>query len=111
MNRKDVIRARLQRHRLVAPLPDESGYLELFRLLQPVSTMHNTCPGAPPSLSPRTAFDDKEVTARMRRNGKLVKGRFLGDGIGYVLADELELYANAFRKSVTGFSENPSRQR
>jgi hypothetical protein len=109
MNRKDVISARLERHCLTAPLPDENGYLELFRLLQPVSTMHNTCPGAPPSLSPRTTFDDKEVTARMRRNRELVKGRFLGDGIGYVLARELELYANAFRKPVKGFSENQQR--
>ena len=109
MNREEIISARIERHGLTSPLPDESGYQELFRLLQPVSTLHNTCPGAPPSLSPRTTFDDREVTARMRRNRELVKGRFLGDGIGYVLARELELYANAFRKPVKGFSENQQR--
>ena len=49
------------------------------------------------------------MTARWRRTRKLVKGRFLGDGIGYVLADELELYANAFRKPVTRLTENQQR--
>ena len=37
MNREEIISARLARHHLASPLPEENGYLELFRLLQPSS--------------------------------------------------------------------------
>jgi hypothetical protein len=109
LTKANIISARLARHHLHAPLPDENGYLDLFRMLQPVSTLYYTCPGAPPCLGLRTVFDDRELTARWRPGRKVVKGRFLGDGIGYVLADELELYANAFRKAVSGLNENQQR--
>ncbi len=105
MLREDIISLRLSRHRLAPLLADESEYLDLFRQLQPVGTIHNTYPGAPPSLSPRTAFDDKELTERLRGSRVLVKGRFLGGGIGYVHRRDLQTYANAFRKPLTRLNE------
>jgi len=54
------------------------------------------CPGAPPRLDHRTAFDDAPVADRLRARRLLVKARFLGGTVGYVLADDLALYANAF---------------
>ena len=52
MKKQDILNARLLRHCLVTPLTDEATYWDLFRQLQPVSTIHNTYPGAPPSLVP-----------------------------------------------------------
>ena len=105
MDKNDILNTRLSRHCLVTQLSDENVYLDLFRRLQPVSTIYNTIPGAPPSLGPRTTFDDKKLTDRLRGSRTLIKGRFLGGGIGYVLAEDLHIYANAFRKPLTGFNE------
>ena len=105
MDTESVIGLRLLRHHLVPQLHDESGYLDLFRQLQPVSTVYYTYPGSPPSLSPRTTFDDQELTGSLRGSGKIVKGRFLGGGIGYVLREDLHIYANAFRQPLTRFNE------
>ena len=87
---------RLCRQRLTDPLPHARGLEALVRALQPLSTGPYERPGSPPRLVHRTAFDDARATARLRRKRKLVKGRFQGGGIGYVLAEDLELYGNAF---------------
>jgi hypothetical protein len=55
-------------------------------------------PGAPPRLPHRTAFKGEAVADRLRAQRMLVKGRFLGGTVGYVLAEDLELYANAFAR-------------
>jgi len=88
----------LRRQRLITPLENETGYIELFRQLQPVSTLTNARPGSPPRLVHRARFEDGVLTSDLRAERILVKGRFLGGGIGYVLADDLELYANAFQR-------------
>jgi hypothetical protein len=41
----------------------------------------------------------------LRAGRVIVKGRFLGGSIGYVLAQDLDLYANAFQRPVSGFNE------
>ena len=105
MTKQDILNTRLWRHHLVPQLSDESAYVELFRQLQPVSTVHNTRPGAPPSLVPRTTFDDKKLTDSLRGSGELVKGRFLGGNIGYVLAGDLHIYAHTFHRPLDGINE------
>jgi len=91
----------MRRQRLTDPLPTSRGIETLLRTLQPVSTGAYARPGSPPRLAHRTAFDDSRATARLRGRRRLVKGRFQGGGIGYVLAEDLELYANAFWKPLT----------
>ena len=66
-------------------------------------------PGLPPRLVHRVAFDDAELADRLRGWAELVKGRFWGGNIGYVLAGDLELYAAAFRKPLTRL--NPLEER
>jgi hypothetical protein len=73
-------------------------------MLQPLSTGAYERPGSPPRLVHRTAFDDARATDRLRRRRELVKGRFQGGGIGYVLAGDLGLYANAFRRPLPELS-------
>ncbi len=105
MDSATIFAERLRRQRLIEPLEDTHDYTELFRLLQPVSTLASTMPGDPPRLVHRTTFDDGDVTDRMRADRTIVKGRFLGGNIGYVLAEELELYANAFCRWLPGLNE------
>lgn len=93
-----VLAERLSRHRLTAPLEDPSTYGGLFELLQPVAPVANSRPGSPPRLANRTTFDDGYVADRMRARREIVKGRFQDGRVGYVLAKDLALYANAFLK-------------
>jgi hypothetical protein len=101
----NVLAERLRRQRLSAPLESPAGYVELFWLLQPVSTVAYTRPGHPPRLIPCTRLDDGAGANRLRARRAIVKGRFLGGGIGYVLADGLALYANAFQRPLAGSNE------
>jgi hypothetical protein len=91
-----ILAERIRRQRMTDPLPTARGLEALVRMLQPISTGAYDRPGSPPRLTHRTAFDDTRATARLRARRRLVKGRFQGGGIGYVLAEDLELYANAF---------------
>jgi len=100
-----ILAERLQRQRLTEPLKAPKEYKELFRLLQPVAPVFFSAPGDPPRLVHRTAFDDGDVTNKMRGERIIVKGRFLGGTIGYVLAEDLEVYANAFCRSLPWLNE------
>jgi hypothetical protein len=95
----------MRRQRLSVPLQTTGGYIELFRLLQPVSPIAYTRPGSPPSLTPRTQFDDGAEADRLRAQRCIVKGRFLGGSIGYVLAKDLALYAITFQRPLLWLSE------
>ena len=100
-----ILAERLQRQRLVKPLGTKAGYVELFRLLQPVSTVHFTRPGDPPSLAPRTRFNDLVEAERLRAKRAVIKVRCPGGRIGYVLREDMALYANAFRQPLKRFNE------
>jgi hypothetical protein len=102
VNKDTVFAHRLVRQRLCEPAKDEETYGSLLRLLQPVAPIHFTRPGAPPRLVHRATFDDGEFNDHLRRRRALVKGRFLGGNIGYVLAEDLALYATVFRREVSG---------
>jgi len=100
-----VFAERLRRQRLTEPLENPDDYTELFRLLQPVSPVASSAPGDPPRLVHRTVFDNGAVADQMREQRIMIKGRFLGGTIGYVLAEDLELYANAFCRQLSRFSD------
>ena len=102
---KSILGERLERQCLTEPLKTPSQYLALFRLLQPVSTIFFTRPGDPPSLRPRSRFNDAREADKLRSTRTIIKGRFLGNGIGYVLAEDLWMYANTFRRPVKQFSD------
>ena len=93
-----ILAERLRRQRLLEPAQTADDYAALFGLLQPVTPAADTRPGDPPVLVHRAAFDDRAVTSGWRETRKIVKGRFLRGTIGYVFSEELELYANAFRR-------------
>jgi hypothetical protein len=102
---KDVIFGeRLRRQRLLEPVKTADEYAALFRRLQPVSPVYFTRPGEPPRLVHRAGFDDQDFTSGWRETREIVKGRFLRGTIGYVFSEELQLYANAFRRPLARLS-------
>jgi hypothetical protein len=109
MNKATILAERLKRHGFSAQLKTRKGYLPLFRLLQPVSTVFFSYPGSPPGLVHRTLFDHHKVADQLRGKQTIVKGRFLGGGIGYVCADNLAIYATTFCKRLQNL--NPLQKR
>ncbi|GAA0324685.1 hypothetical protein GCM10008931_15220 [Oceanobacillus oncorhynchi subsp. oncorhynchi] len=103
MNKETIICERLRRQRLTKPLEDRQdikAYKQLFQKLQPVAPVFNSRPGKPPQLVHRTAFNDAFLSESLRKKHELVKGRFQGGRIGYVLEDDLSLYSTIFRKPI-----------
>lgn len=101
MNWNNIISLRMKRLGFTSPAGTNKDYDELFRRLQPVSPEYFTEPGQPPSLRDRADFDDIEYNRVLRQNQDIIKARFQGGTISYVLRDDLELYAAAFAKPLT----------
>lgn len=103
LNYQCIIYERLKRQRLIEPVSDENEeeYISLFRLLQPVAPVHFSRPGDPPKLVHRVCFDDTKLSNELRERHRIVKGRFSGGRVGYVLQEDLKYYAIAFRKPLT----------
>ena len=100
MQKDTVLAWRLARQGLAQPARDPAEYRKLVRRLQPLAPVANTRPGSPPRLVHRAGFDDGALADRWRQRAELLKGRFWRGNIGYVLAEDLELYGTAFRKEL-----------
>ncbi|WP_223069936.1 DNA glycosylase AlkZ-like family protein [Paenibacillus caui] len=99
-----VLAERMSRQGLARPLDDEEdeeAYLDLFKRLQPVAPVHFTRPGDPPKLVHRLPKGGAALASALREQQRIIKGRFNGGRIAYVLQEDLRLYATAFRKKLT----------
>jgi hypothetical protein len=105
LTKPSILAERLARQALITPVDTNEAYLELVRRLQPITPIANTRPGDPPRLVHRCTFDDGAVADRLRARQQLVKGRFAGGTVGYVLTDDFGLYANAFCRPMDKFSK------
>ncbi len=101
VDKATILARRLVTQGLSVPATSRDGYLKLVRRLQPITPVAFTMPGHPPRLVHRTTFDDGALADEFRSRRELVKGRFLGGNVSYVLAEDLQLYATAFRKPLT----------
>lgn len=107
--RDSVIAERLRRQELAEPLECEAGLVELFRKLQPVAPLAYSYPGTPPRLIHRTVFHDGEALDDLRGERAIVKGRFQKGRVSYVLAEDLQCYATAFRKPLADLNDTQQR--
>ena len=80
---------------------DEAAYLALYRDLQPGQNVYWNGFGQPPTLTFRTDFDDKELNRNRQKERKLVKGRFAGGNIGWIVPEDMELFAALYQKPLT----------
>lgn len=99
MNKK-IIFLRMERQHLVRKANEEE-YIELYRDMQPGLNVYWNGFGQPPTLSFRTNFDDIVFNEERQRKRKLVKGRFAGGNLGWILPEEMDLFAALYRKPLT----------
>ena len=101
MNRK-ILALRMQRQHLITPV-DEKAYDALYRDLQPGLNLYWHGFGQPPELTFRAAFDDIARNRERLARRELVKGRFAGGNLGWIVPEDLPLFAAVYCKPVKGF--------
>jgi hypothetical protein len=77
---------------------NENEYIALYRDTQPGQNVYWNGFGDPPSLTYRADFNDIEFNRERQLKHKLIKGRFAGGNLGWIMPEDLELFATAFMK-------------
>jgi hypothetical protein len=95
----NIIALRFQRQYFFDKANPEQ-YNQMFRDMSPVPTLYWTAPGNPPVIAFRAGFDDYSHNYKRRENRTIIKGRFRNGSVGYVEADEIELYAALYKKDI-----------
>lgn len=80
---------------------DEAEYIKLYRDTQPGQNVYWNGFGQPPTLMFRTDFDDMEFNRERLLERKLVKGRFGGGNLGWIVPEDMELFAALYQKPLT----------
>lgn len=92
-----IIYLRMQRQHLLHKA-STLEYIELFRDCQPGQNVYWNGFGDPPSLSFRSSFDDIDFNRQRQNNRTLIKGRFAGGNVGWIVPEDIELFAAVYRK-------------
>lgn len=87
--------------------PEE--YIALYRDAQPGQNVYWNGFGQPPTLSFRADFDDLEFNRERLAARMLIKGRFAGGNLGWIMPEDLELFTALYRKPLDSFTENQAR--
>ena len=80
---------------------DEREYTELYRDIQPGQNVYWNGFGEPPTLSFRAGFDDIEFNRKRQLERELIKGRFSGGNLGWIVPEDMELFAALYCKPLT----------
>lgn len=99
MNEK-IISLRMERQCFVNKA-DESEYINLYRDMQPGQNVYWNGFGEPPTLSFRTDFNDIEFNRERQLKRELIKGRFSGGNLGWIVPEDMELFIGLYRKPLT----------
>lgn len=95
-----ILSLRMERQCFTAKA-EEAEYIKLYRDTQPGQNVYWNGFGQPPTLSFRADFDDIEFNRRRQLDRKLIKGRFAGGNLGWIMEEDLELFAALYRKPLT----------
>lgn len=104
MDMQKIISLRMERQ-FFTEKADEEEYIKLYRDTQPGVNVYWNGFGQPPTLSFRANFDDLEFNRRRLLDRRLIKGRFSGGNIGWIIPEDLELFGAVYRKPLTNPTE------
>ncbi|MBE5774104.1 MAG: hypothetical protein E7337_09245 [Clostridiales bacterium] len=97
MDHKKIIALRMERQH-IASKANEEEYVSLFCDLQPGQNVYWNGFGQPPTLSFRADFDDIEFNRMRQMRRELIKGRFAGGNLGWIVEGDVDLFAGLYRK-------------
>lgn len=102
---KRIISLRMKRQGFVNRM-GAAGYDALYRDLQPGMNVYWNGFGQPPTLSFRAGFDDIEYNRQRQLNRELVKGRFAGGNLGWIVPEDMELFMALYRKPIREMTDD-----
>jgi len=97
MDKNKITALRMERQHLICKA-NKAEYIDLYRDSQPGYNVHWYGFGDPPSLAYRADFNDIEFNRERQLKHKLIKGRFAGGNLGWIMPEDLELFAATFVK-------------
>ena len=100
MVRTAITALRMERQHLTHKA-NETEYNALYIDSQPGLNVYWHGFGDPPTLTFRADFNDKEYNRKRQLKHALIKGRFAGGNLGWIVPEDLELFAAAFVKPLT----------
>ena len=95
-----IISLRMERQCLINKA-DKGEYIKLYRDTQPGQNVYWNGFGDPPTLTFRAKFNDMEFNRDRQLDRKLIKGRFAGGNLGWIVPEDVELFAALYRKPLT----------
>ena len=105
MDQRKIISLRMERQGFVGKI-SEREYDELYRDLQPGMNVYWNGFGQPPVMSFRADFDDIEYNRQRQLMRSLVKGRFAGGNLGWIVPEDWELFAALYRKPLAEMTDD-----
>ncbi len=108
MNQTAIVSLRMERQ-FLSRRANQEEYRELYRDMQPGQNVYWNGFGDPPSLTFRADFNDIEFNRARQAKRELVKGRFAGGNLGWIVPEDLELFAALYRKPLTSPNETQLR--
>jgi len=103
LNNENICALRMQRQ-FLHKKADENEYNALYRDISPGQNVYWNGFGDPPSITFRADFNDIEYNRERQRVRTLIKGRFQGGNLGWIEADDIELFAGLCMKTL----DNPT---
>ena len=97
MDNRKIISLRMERPRFINKA-DEAEYIDLYRDTQPGQNVYWNGFGQPPELTFRADFNDAEFNRKRQKERELIKGRFAGGNLGWIMKEDIELFAALYRK-------------
>lgn len=108
MTEERIVSLRMERQCLIEKA-DQDEYVRLYRDTQPGQNVYWSGFGEPSTLVFRADFDDIEFNRRRQMERRLVKGRFAGGNLGWIMPEDMELFLAIFRKPLLRPSIEQSR--
>lgn len=105
MNKRKLLSLRMTRQHLLTPA-SEAEYDALYRDMQPGLNLYWHGFGQPPELTFRADFDDIAYNRERQAKRQLIKGRFAGGNLGWIVEEDLALFAALYRKPIKGFMDD-----
>lgn len=104
VNLSKFISLRMERQFFISKA-DQREYEELYRDMQPGQNVYWNGFGQPPTLVFRADFDDLAFNRQRQLKRRLIKGRFAGGTIGWIVPEDIELFAALYCKPLTNPTE------
>lgn len=105
MDQRKIISLRMIRQHFVEAA-DRAEYDALYRDMQPGMNVYWNGFGEPPTLSFRAGFDDISYNRQRQFRRELVKGRFAGGNLGWIVPEDMELFMALYRKPLKEMTED-----